>query len=290
MGRDLYDASEGVRRIFEEASDASKIDLRKLIFEGTEEELKKTDNTQISIALVGASAAFYARERGIACAGAAGFSLGEWCALAEAGVVSLADMFRLVAARGRLMDEAVKRGGSMAMAAVLSLEPAKIEEAFAEAGIADAWLANYNSPSQVVISGSEGGIAKAEEVLKAKGAKRVIRLKVSGAFHTPLMAYARDAFKDEVAGAVFSDPIIPFFSNVTGGKVVSGAELKKHASDQITSAVRWIDEEKAIMAEGFGRCVETGPGTVLAGLMKSVAPELACLPAGTVETLDQIPL
>jgi [acyl-carrier-protein] S-malonyltransferase len=142
----------------------------------------------------------------------------------------------------------------------------------------------------VVISGSEGGIAKAEEVLKAKGAKRVIRLKVSGAFHTPLMAYARDAFKDEVAGAVFSDPIIPFFSNVTGGKVVSGAELKKHASDQITSAVRWIDEEKAIMAEGFGRCVETGPGTVLAGLMKSVAPELACLPAGTVETLDQIPL
>jgi [acyl-carrier-protein] S-malonyltransferase len=290
MGRDLHDSSRGVRRLFEEASDASKVDLKKLVFEGTEEDLKKTDNTQLSIALVGASAAFYARERGIESGGAAGFSLGEWCALAECGAVALYDMFRLVAARGRLMDEAVKRGGAMAMAAVLSLEPARIEEAFAESGIADAWLANYNSPSQVVISGSEGGIAKAEEVLKAKGAKRVIRLKVSGAFHTPLMAWARDAFRDEVASATFSDPKIPFFSNVTGSRVASGAELKKLAVEQVTSAVRWIDEENAIVAEGFDRCVETGPGTVLAGLLKSVAPDLYCLPAGTVEALDAIPV
>ena len=290
MARDFFDASKSVRDLFALASEASKIDLRKLLFEGSEEELKQTRNTQVAVALAGAAAAFFAREQGFKSEGCAGFSVGEWPALAEAGVVSYEEMFRLVAERGRLMDEAGRRSGGSTMSAVLALSPEAIEAAIAKAGLKQVWVANYNSPSQSVISGTEADVAAAEIAVKEAGARRAIRLKVSGAFHSPIMAYARDGFAEAVADAEFSDPRINFYSNVTGKRVATGAELKRFAVEQIVSPVRWIDEEAAILADKPLCCAETGPGTVLAGLWKAVGGEVPCYAFGTLEQMANVSL
>lgn len=288
MGKDLYGASAAVRLLFEEASDASAIDLAALIFAGTEDDLKQTRNTQVALALVDTAAALCLKERGVGFAGAAGFSLGEWAAMTEAGVLPFGQMIRLVAERGRLMDEAGSRSGGSSMTAVLGLTPEAIESALAGAGITDAWIANYNAPSQSVLSGTEEGLGKAEEAVKAAGAKRAIRLKVSGAFHSPIMRYAYDGFKELLTDETFSNPAIAFYSNVTGGRVASGAEIKHLAAEQIISPVRWIAEENAIAADAYGRLVEAGPGTVLAGLWKSVNTEIVVAPASTMENITAI--
>ncbi len=285
MGKDLYDGFASVRTLFEEASDASKIDLAALIFSGTEDDLKQTRNTQVALALVDTAAALCLRERGVVASGAAGFSLGEWAAMTEAGVVPFPEMIRLVAERGRLMDEAGRRSGGSSMTAVLGLEPAAIEAALKSAGIDDAWIANYNAPSQSVLSGTEPGLSKAEDAVKAAGAKRAIRLKVSGAFHSPIMRYAYDGFREILTDVVFADPSKSFYSNVTGSRVTSGAEIKQLAAQQIISPVRWVDEEKAIIADGWERIVEAGPGSVLAGLWKSTGSPVIVTPAGTAELI-----
>ena len=288
MGKDLYDTDADIRRLFEEASDITRIDIAALIFSGKEEDLKRTDNAQLAIALVDASASLALRKRGVRAEGTAGFSLGEWAALAEARVVTFQEMIRLVAERGRLMDEAGRRSGGSSMSAVLGLQPDAIEAALKAAGVADAWVANYNAPGQSVLSGTEAGLAAAEEAVKAAGAKRAIRLKVSGAFHSPIMRYAYDGFKELLTDVAFADPAIAFYSNVTGGRVATGAELKSLAAEQIISPVRWIDEEKAMLADGYDRLLEAGPGTVLAGLWKSAGLEPPVVPAGTREQIEAV--
>ncbi len=290
MARDFYETSKAVRDLFALASDASGIDLKKLLFEGSDEDLKQTRNTQIAVALAGVAAATCGREHGVQPDGCAGFSVGEWPALAEAGVVSYEDMFRLVAERGRLMDEAGKRSGGSTMSAVLSLAPEAIEAAIEKAGLKSVWVANYNSPTQSVISGTEADVAAAEAAVKAAGAKRAIRLKVSGAFHSPIMAYARDGFAEAVAAVSFKDPTIALFSNVTGKRIASGVEAKALAVSQIVSPVRWIDEEAAILAEKPSFCAETGPGTVLGGLWKAVGGDVPCYPFGTLDQVASVTL
>lgn len=285
MAKDFYETSSEVRRLFELASDAARMDLKELLFESDEETLKQTRYTQIAVALAGSAAALAAREHGIVPHGCAGFSVGEWPALAEAGILSHFDMFRLVAERGRLMDEAGNRSGGSTMSAVLSLSPEKIEQVIAEAGLKQCWIANYNSPSQCVISGTEHDIVIAEEKLRQAGAKRVIRLKVSGAFHSPLMHYAYEEFKGIVEEVTFMNPVLECYSNVTGKKITSGTEAKKLASEQIISPVRWIDEEASILEAGYERCVETGPGTVLSGLWKSFTTSIPSIPAGTLDAI-----
>jgi len=290
MGKDLFDASKKVRAMFEEASEASKIDLAALIFNGTEDELKQTRNTQVALALVECAASASLHEKGALIQGTGGFSLGEWPALVEASVISFGEMIRLVAERGRLMDEAGRRSGGSSMSAVLGMDPAAIEAAIKASGVSDVWVANYNSPAQSVVSGTEAGLAVTDVAIKEAGAKRVVRLKVSGAFHSPIMRYAYDGFKEFIADVAFADPKLDFFSNVTGGKVGSGAELKSLAAEQIISPVRWIDEQKAILDAGFSRCLEAGPGTVLGGLWKSASAEVPCLPAGTMEQISTLSL
>ena len=290
MAKDFYETCKAVRDLFALASDSSGIDLKRLLFEGSEEELKQTRNTQIAVALAGAAAATCARDHGVHPDGCAGFSVGEWPALAEAGVVAYKDMFRLVAERGRLMDEAGKRSGGSTMSAVINLAPEAIEAAIAGAGLKNVWIANYNSPTQSVISGTEADVAAAEAAVKAAGAKRAIRLKVSGAFHSPIMAYARDLFAEAVESAQFRDPKIALFSNVTGKRLTSGAEAKKLAVEQIVSPVRWIEEEAAILAEKPTFCAETGPGTVLGGLWKAVGGEVPCYPFGTLDQISTVSL
>jgi len=288
MGKDLYDTDPDVRRLFEEASDITRIDLAALIFSGSEDDLKQTGNAQLAIALVDASASLALRKRGVRAEGTAGFSLGEWAALAEAGVVSFQEMIRLVAERGRLMDEAGRRSGGSSMSAVLGLQPDAIEAALASAGVDGAWIANYNAPGQSVLSGTEAGLAAAEEAVKAAGAKRAIRLKVSGAFHSPIMRYAYDGFKELLTDVAFADPAIAFYSNVTGGRVATGTELRSLAAEQIISPVRWIDEEKSMLEDGYDRLLEAGPGTVLAGLWKSAGLEPAVVPAGKREQIEAV--
>jgi [acyl-carrier-protein] S-malonyltransferase len=285
MAKDFYETSQAVRDLFALASEVSGIDLKRLLFEGSEEELKQTSNTQIAVALAGASAATCAREYGHQPELCAGFSVGEWPALAEAGIVAYGDMFKLVAERGRLMDEAGKRSGGSTMSAIIGLQPEAIEATIAQAGLKQVWVANYNSPTQSVISGTEADVAAAEEAVKAAGAKRAIRLKVSGAFHSPIMEYAREKFAASVESVSFSDPKITIFSNVTGKRIASGAEAKELAVRQIVSPVRWIAEEALVAAEKPDLCAETGPGTVLGGLWKAVGGEIPCQPFGT---LDQI--
>lgn len=290
MAKDFYETCKAVRELFELASDATGIDTKKLLFESDEETLKQTQNTQIAVALAGSAAALNAREHDIVAAGCAGFSVGEYPALAEAGVLSLSDMFHAVAERGRLMEVAGRRSGGSTMSAVLFLAPEKIEQAIAGAGLKNVWIANYNSPTQCVISGTEAEIAVAEEKLKAAGAKRVVRLKVSGAFHSPIMAYARDAFAEILSDIVFHDPVVAMFSNVTGTRIGSGKEAKALAVAQIVSPVRWVAEESAIAAEGYERCVETGPGTVLTGLWKASGSPIPCVAGGTLDALASISL
>jgi [acyl-carrier-protein] S-malonyltransferase len=290
MAKDFYETSKAVRQLFELASDASKIDMKKLLFESDEETLKRTQNTQIALALAGSAAALTAREHGIAATGFAGFSVGEWPALAEAGILSPFDMFRLVSERGRLMDEAGRASGGSTMSAVLFLPPEKIESAIAEAGLKNVWVANYNSPVQCVISGTEPDVAAAEEKLKAAGAKRVVRLKVSGAFHSPIMAPASEAFAKIITDVAFKDPKLAVYSNVTGKRITSGAQAKEFAASQIISPVRWIVEESSIAADGFDSIVEAGPGTVLAGLWKFSGSKIPCFAGGTLNDITEISL
>jgi [acyl-carrier-protein] S-malonyltransferase len=290
MAKDFYDTSTAVRRLFQTASDAAHLDMRALLFESDEETLKRTRNTQLSVALAGAAAALAAFEHGIAPLGFAGFSVGEWPALAWAGVITDFDLFRLVSERGRLMDEAGSISGPSTMSAVLFLSPEKAEAALAESGLKRVWVANYNSPSQCVISGIETDVAAAEEKLKAAGAKRVVRLKVSGAFHSPIMEPARAAFADIIAKVAFSDPKAELFSNVTGARVLSGAQAKELASAQIVNPVRWTTEEASIAGSGFDRCVEVGPGNVLAGLWKASGAAIPCLSGSTLDAVASISL
>jgi [acyl-carrier-protein] S-malonyltransferase len=289
MGMDLWEASPKVRDLFQLASDAAGFDVKHTLSEGTAEDLAATDKAQILITLVDLSAAAVLAERGIEPGGCAGFSLGEYAALCTAGIVGIEPVFRIVKVRGELMEKASRSldtaGGKPGMAAVLGL-PAERAAAVAE-GIEGVFVANHNSPAQLVLSGTAAGLSRAEELLKREGAKRVIRLKVSGPFHSPLMQGARVALEEVLAGFSFADPVLPVYSNVTGGPIASGAEARVLCGRQVVSPVRWVDEETRLAADGFVDFREAGPGTVLTGLFKALRPDVDCRPAGTLEAIGR---
>ncbi len=289
MGKDLWESGDAVKNLFRAASDAARMDLKKLLFEGTEEELRATDKAQAAITLVNLAAAAALKDRGIEPSGAAGFSLGEYAALAAAEILPAEAVFALVRFRGDVMEKASRRldgpDGGAGMAAVLGLDFPAVEAAILASGAGDLFAANYNSPVQTVISGTAAALTKAEEIFRAAGAKRIIRLKVSGPFHSPLLAEARAAFEAELGKYPFSDPKIPVYSNVTGAPIPSGVEAKRLCGLQITSPVLWVDVEHAVKASGCGRVLEAGPGTVLAGLWKAVYPGEPCLPAGKISEI-----
>ena len=213
-----------------------------------------------------------------------GFSLGEYAALCEAGVIRFEDVFSIVKIRGEIMEKAARAldsgSGAPGMAAVLGLPAEKVASTIGQMTGSDVYLSNYNSPTQVVVSGTAEGLAKAEAALKAAGAKRCVRLQVSGPFHSPLMEQARVDFAAALRPYAFSDPRIPVYSNVTGGMIRTGAEAKELCARQLVSAVQWVAVEQALLADGFERFFESGPGTVLGGLMRSFRPEVRCRPCG----------
>jgi len=292
MGKDLWEKSEKVKEVFTCAADSTGIDVETLLFEGTEEELKSTDKTQIAITVVSLSAAAYLQERGVACAGAAGFSLGEYSALAIAGVIRMEDVFPLVKTRGEVMEKAAQKlnkgSGAPGMAAVIGLGYDKMKEIIGQTGISDLYIANYNSPVQIVLSGTAEALAQAEGPCKEAGAKRYIKLKVSAPFHSDLLKGAQSEFSEVLHSCNFSDPVLPVYSNVTGKQVQSGDDARQLCIDQICSTVRWVDEEKQLIADGFKQCLETGPGKVLTGLWKYVGGDILCKPAGTVEQIETL--
>ena len=297
MGQDLYDFSAAARDLFSQASDAAGFDVAKLTFTGSEDELKSTDKSQVAITTVNLCARAILAETGIISDGAAGFSLGEYSALVDAGILAEKDALFLVANRGRIMEEVSRSldapSGSPGMSAIVGLHPDVVVKTLEDAGVQDAYPANLNSPVQTVLSGTQAGLEKAGEVLKEAGARRVIPLKVSGPFHSPLMSEAKERFEQILSEVTFSDPTKPVYANVTGEAITSGEESRKLCADQLIFPVRWVDEETQVAAGGFDQLLEVGPGEVLTGLWKGYCKsheEIAteCIPAGTKEQIESL--
>jgi [acyl-carrier-protein] S-malonyltransferase len=274
MGRDLADRFPAAAQTFAEADQALGIPLSRLIFEGPEEELRLTENTQPALMTVSIAAARVLAEKGIEPALAAGHSLGEWSAHVVAGTFSFADALRGVKARGRAMQQAVPAGEG-AMAAVLALDSDQVAEACREAQ-AETGLtvcaANLNSPGQTVISGATAAVEKAIAIAKAKGARRAVMLPVSAPFHCPSMQPAQEEVARVLAGVAMSDPRIPVVANVSGELVTAAAAARDALVRQVTGAVRWIDCMKTLISSGAEVFVEVGPGKVLTGLLKQIDP------------------
>jgi [acyl-carrier-protein] S-malonyltransferase len=291
MGKDLVEAFPAARDVFDRADAALGAPLSHLCFDGPAEELTLTHNAQPALLTHGA--ALWAAVRasiGASVVAAAGHSLGELTAYHAAESMGLEDAVRVVRRRGELMYETgVKRPGTMA--AILGDTSRPIEEICAEA-TRDAGLvvpANYNCPGQVVISGEDAGVERAMTLCKDAGAKRAIRLKVSGAFHSPLMESAVDGLAQALGSASFDDPHFPVYANVDGQPVLKAERAKELLLEQLSSPVRWSDEVLAL-AERYPNAlyVEMGPGNVLVGLVKKIAPSLKTATCGAAAEVKQL--
>ena len=271
MAKDFYDAIPECREVFEEASEASGLDIAALCFEENDK-INITEYTQICMLTAEAAILRALEVKGYKADVTAGLSLGEYGALIACGALSRKDAFALVRKRGIYMQEAVPEGG--AMAAVLALDTAQIEEACKKTeGIVS--IANYNCPGQIVISGSIEGINKACELMKAAGAKRALPLKVGGAFHSPLMNPAKVELEAAINATEFHAPKCPVYQNVDALPHTDPEEIKKNLVAQLTASVRWTQTVKNIVADGATDFTECGPGAVLQGLIKKIAPEVS---------------
>ncbi len=274
MGRELAERFPVAAATFAEADEACGFALSRLCFEGPENELKLTENTQPAILTTSVAVLRVLAEHGVQPALAAGHSLGEWSAHVAAGTLGFADAVRAVKARGRAMQQAVPAGQG-GMAAILSLDPAQVAEACAEAAAETGLVvaaANLNSPGQTVISGALAAVEKATVIAKAKGARRAVMLPVSAPFHCALMQPAQDEVARVLGALALNEPEIPVAANVTGSLVTTAAAAQDALIRQVTGAVRWVDCVQALIAAGTTRFVEVGPGKVLCGLMRQIDP------------------
>lgn len=272
MGRALSEQFPVAKATFEEADEALGFSISQLCFEGPDEDLRLTENTQPAILTVSVAVWRVLASEGVTPALAAGHSLGEWSAHVAAGTLSFADAVRAVKARGRAMQQAVPAGQG-GMAAVLMLDPALIGEACAEAAAETGQVvaaANLNSAGQTVISGALAAVEKASALCKAKGAKRAVMLPVSAPFHCSLMQPAQDEVARVLGGLELRNPHIPVAANVTGKLVTTADEARDALVRQVTGAVRWVDCIRALVQEGAQVFIEAGPGKVLTGLMKQI--------------------
>ena len=282
MGRDLVEAAGAAARVLARADEVLGIPLTALMLDGPEAELTATHNQQPAIFAHSAACLALLKERGLQPQVLAGHSLGEYSAVAGAGCLGLEDALRLVRRRGELM--ARTSGG--AMAAVLGLEAAEVEAACLGAReVGWVGIANYNCPGQVVVTGEPDAVAKATELLQAAGAKRVVPLRVSGAFHSPLMQGASDELRPLLDAAVFGEAAVPLVSNVDARPRTSGAEIRAALARQMTGAVQWEASIRRMAADGVDRFVEVGPGKVLAGLIRRIAKDARVDSAGTVDEI-----
>lgn len=289
MGKDLAERFPAARDLFAAVDEALGVSLSRLMWEGPEEELTLTHNAQPAI--LAHSAAVHTVVKGKLGAPALGLghSLGEYSAYVAAGALEATSAARLVRRRGELMLEAGKKRPG-AMAAVLALDPAQVVEACTEASKDGevAVAANLNEPGQTVISGDPAAVERAGEGCKARGAKRVIGLKVSGAFHSPLMTPAVAGLREALAATAFRDPRFPVIANATAHPVSVAADATRLLAEQLTAPVRWTESIRAAAAQAAGATwIEMGPGAVLGGLLKKIVPGASATTLGTADEVER---
>jgi [acyl-carrier-protein] S-malonyltransferase len=273
MGRDLAESSAAARAAFDEADRALGFGLSDLCFNGPEEDLQLTANTQPAILTASVAAYRALSEKGFEPDFVAGHSLGEYSALVAAGALSLSDAARLVRRRGELMQEAVPVGVG-AMAAILGIGAEKVAAACEAAARGQVCApANFNSPEQTVIAGHKDAVERAVEECKARGARRAMMLKVSAPFHSALMRPAQDKMVEPLSGVAFGDLARPIVNNVDAAVVTGGAESRDALIRQISAPVRWAESVMLMFREGVETFIEVGPGKVLIGLVKAIAKD-----------------
>ena len=283
MGRDLYDAHEAARFTYEAAATVLGYDIAELSFEGPAEKLAQTEYTQPALLTHSIATLRVLQESDFGFDLALGHSLGEYSALVATDALGFDDALRLVKRRGEAMTAAARRQPG-AMAAVLGLDAVTVEE-LCEA-VPDVWPANFNSPGQVVVSGSEAGVEALVAAAKAAGPKRCLKLDVSGAFHSPLVAAAVDELRPLLEETAFAEPAPSFFSVSTVDYEVEDFALLLQR--QIVSPVRFEQSVRRLLTEGYNSYLEVGQGNVLAGLVKRIAPDAAAAGAGDPESIERV--
>ena len=292
MGKELAEKYPAARAVFDEADKALGFSISKMCFEGTEDELKLTANTQPAILTVSVAAFRVLEEKGIAPDYVAGHSLGEYSALVAVGSLKFVDAVKLVRKRGMYMQEAVAAGQG-AMAAIMGLSPAVVQDACKRAAEGEVCsAANLNSPEQTVISGSAGAVKRAVEIASQSGAKRAVILPVSAPFHSALMMPAQEKLQKDLQTTMFADLPVPLVTNVDADTIRTGEEARGALVRQVSMTVRWEESMRILLDEGVNTFVEVGPGRVLTGLMRQIERSVASLNvedekslAGTLEKI-----
>ena len=280
MGKALAGTYAAARRVFEEADEALGFALSQLCFEGPEDALKLTENTQPALLTVSTAAFAVLQEHGIAPDYVAGHSLGEYSALVAAGSLRFADAVRLVRNRGRYMQDAVPPGVG-AMAALLKLPEGKLEGVLAQAAQGEiVSAANLNSPDQVVIAGHAAAVQRAMDLAKAAGARRAVLLPVSAPFHCALMKPAQARLRADLDATDFRDLVCPLVNNWQAAEIRTGAEARTGLYEQVPNPVRWVETIRYLADRGVTRSVEVGCGSVLTGLLRAIEPALTGMKFG----------
>jgi [acyl-carrier-protein] S-malonyltransferase len=275
MGKTLADSFPEAARVFQEADDALAFPLARLCFEGPDDQLKLTENTQPALLTVSMAAHAVLAARGIAPAYVAGHSLGEYSALVAAGSLLFSDAVRLVRKRGQYMQQAVPAGVG-AMAALLKLPAGKLDAVLTEAAQGEVvTAANLNSPDQIVIAGHVGAVNRAVELAKAAGARRAVLLPVSAPFHCPLLKPAQDLLKPDLDATEFRDLTVPLINNWQAREIHTGIEAREGLYQQIPNPVRWSESITRLASRGVTRFIEVGAGAVLTGLLRNIDPALS---------------
>lgn len=285
MGADLYRKFPEARQVFELADRVLGFPLSRLCFEGSEDELRLTENTQPAILVVSVAAYRVLEQRGLQPDYVAGHSLGEYSALVAAGALDLADAVRLVRNRGRYMQEAVPAGQG-AMAAILGLAPALVAEICRRAADGDVLApANLNSPEQTVVSGSAAAVKRAVELAAQSGAKRAVLLPVSAPFHCELMKPAEERLKADLLATRFADLRVPLVTNADADLITTGEEARDALIRQVCQPVRWEESIRQLLELGVDTFVEVGPGRVLSGLLRQIERSVRCVNVEDEESL-----
>lgn len=288
MGKSLADAFPEAAHVFQEADEALGFAISTLCFEGPDDALKLTENTQPALLTVSVAAHAVLRGKGIGADYVAGHSLGEYSALVAAGSLGFADAVRLVRKRGQYMQAAVPAGVG-AMAALLKMPLEKLDGVLAEAAQGEVVsAANLNSPDQIVIAGHAGAVNRAVELAKAAGAKRAILLPVSAPFHCALMKPAQERLKADLDAATFRDLEVPLVNNWQAREIRTGAEAREGLYQQVPNAVLWTDSIRLLVANGVMRFIEVGAGGVLTGLLRNIDPALTGVKFGEASDAEKL--
>jgi len=288
MGRTLADAYPEAARVFEEADDALGFAISKLCFEGSDADLKLTENTQPALLTVSIAAYTVLGSKGLTPDYVAGHSLGEYSALVAAGSLPFAEALRLVRKRGRYMQEAVPAGIG-AMAALLKLPEGKLDAILTESAQGEVvTAANLNTPDQIVIAGHAAAVHRAVELAKIAGARRAVLLPVSAPFHCPLMKPAQERLKPDLDAISFRDLSMPLVNNWQAQEIQTGAEAREGLFQQVPNPVRWSDSIALLASRGVTRFIEVGAGSVLTGLLRSIDPTLAGAKFGEAADWDKL--